>query len=80
MSQLPYYLSYQAEILLGSGKDPELSVVRELCIQDNAFGSQTPINDWKLDRQMSFLGLLTQRLKVLGTNHKILALSKFSQT
>ena len=66
MLQLPYYLWYQAEILLSLGKDPELFVVRHLCIQDNAFGSQTPIYDWKLDCQMAFFWPFDPETQIFG--------------
>ena len=80
MLQLPFYMLYYAEIWLSFSKDPKLSVVRDLCIQDDLYGSQTSICNWKLECQMDFFGLLTQRLIFLGMKHKILALLNFSQT
>ena len=70
----------EAEILLTFGNDPELSVVRHLCIQNNTYGSETTIHNWKLDCQMDFFGLLTQRFKFLGTKRNIPALKYLSCT
>ena len=80
MLQQLYCQWYQAKILLSLSKDPKLSVVRDLCIQADACGSQTSIYIWKWNCQMAFFGLLTHRLKFLETKHKILALLNFSQT
>ena len=66
MLQQSYCQWYQAEILLSLSKDPKLSVVRDLCIQADACGSQTSIYIWILD--FGFFWPFDAETKIFGNN------------
>ena len=61
-----FCLKHEPEIPLTESKDPKQSVENELPIQDNAYGSQTSINNWQIDSQNDDLGDLLQRFNFLG--------------